>query len=269
MTLIDRGEGVAVIVVPGIQGRWEWHRPGIDAMAALCRVLTFSFADEPGSKARFDSLACLDSYCDQIRDVMTQAGLSSAALCGISYGGLVAAVFAARHPERVSSLILVSALPPTWKPDARIGVFLRSPRLCTPLFLLGSVRLFAEILTASPGITAAIATALRHAYNALTHMFSPIRMARRASQLSGLNLTTEMSNVRASTLLIVGEPGLDRVVPTAATLDYLHLLRDARAVTLERTGHLGSITRPETFAALVASFAQTCVASTDPRRRLG
>jgi pimeloyl-ACP methyl ester carboxylesterase len=263
MTVIDRGQGVPVIVVPGIQGRWEWHRPGIDALAARCRVLTFSLADEAGSGARFDPNSCIDSYCSQILDVMAHVGLTTASVCGISYGGLVAAVFAARHPERVSSLILTSALPPTWKPDARVERYVRSPRLLTPLFMVASLRLFGEMLSAAPHVCAAIATGLRHAWNALTHMFSPTRMARRAARLGGLTLTAEMAKITAPTLVIVGEPQLDRVVPVAATLEYTRLVPQARVATLERTGHLGCITRPDRFANLVVSFAEAALAGVE------
>ncbi len=266
MNLIDRGEGVPVIVLPGIQGRWEWHLPGLDAIARHCRVLTFSFADEPGAGAGFDPLAVIDSYCNQILEAMSQTGLDSAALCGISYGGLVAAVFAARHPERVSSLILVSAMPPTWKPDALARFYIRWPRLSTPLFMVGSLRLFPEFHRASPHLGAAVAVALRHAWNALTHMFSPTRMARRAAQVPARDLTAEMASITAPTLVIAGEPNLDRVVPVAATLEYTRFLPNARSVTLEQTGHLGSITRPYAFAELVVSFAQR-YATSDSRRR--
>ena len=33
MNIVDRGSGVPVVVIPGIQGRWEWMKPGVDALA--------------------------------------------------------------------------------------------------------------------------------------------------------------------------------------------------------------------------------------------
>ena len=53
MKIFDRGSGPAVIVIPGIQGRWEWMRPGIDALSASCRVVTFSLWVEPWREGRF------------------------------------------------------------------------------------------------------------------------------------------------------------------------------------------------------------------------
>ena len=33
--MMDEGQGPAVIVIPGIQGRWEWMTPALDALLAL------------------------------------------------------------------------------------------------------------------------------------------------------------------------------------------------------------------------------------------
>jgi pimeloyl-ACP methyl ester carboxylesterase len=54
--------------------------------------------------------------------------------------------------------------------------------------------------------------------------------------------------------VLTGEPSLDRVVPVAATSEYLQLIRGARLERLPRTGHLGSVTRPELFCAMVKAF---------------
>ena len=59
------------------------------------------------------------------------------------------------------------------------------------------------------------------------------------------------------TLVITGEAALDRVMPVEGTREYARLIPNARVVMLERTGHLGIITRPEAFAEIVASFVRT------------
>ena len=86
MRIVDVGKGAPVILVPGIQGRWEWMRPAVDALAARCRVVTFSLADEPTCGGRFDAANGFDCYVDQIREAMDLAGISTAVLAGVSYG---------------------------------------------------------------------------------------------------------------------------------------------------------------------------------------
>ena len=107
MNIIDVGSGTPVVLIPGIQGRWEWMRPAVDALSKQCRVITFSLADEPTSGARFDESAGVWSYVQQVADVLDATGVRHATICGVSYGGLIAAAFAARHPDKVSALVLV------------------------------------------------------------------------------------------------------------------------------------------------------------------
>ena len=136
MNIIDRGSGTPVVLVPGIQGRWEWMGPAVDALATRGRVITFSLADEPTSGASFDERSGFDSYVQQIADALDAAGVQSAIVCGVSYGGLIAASFAARHPDRTRAVVVVSAIPPSWTPDSRVRFLCRAPRLLSPLFCI-------------------------------------------------------------------------------------------------------------------------------------
>ena len=85
MNIIDLGSGTPVVLIPGIQGRWEWMRPAVDALSKQCRVITFSLADEPTSGASFDESAGVWSYVQQVSDVLDARGLREATICGISY----------------------------------------------------------------------------------------------------------------------------------------------------------------------------------------
>lgn len=266
MTIVDQGRGEAIVLIPGIQGRWEWMRPGVEALSRGCRVITFSLCDEP--TARDDAGAeGFDRYVDQVARALDAAGLQQAAIAGVSFGGLIAAAFAARHPERVTSLVLVSALPPSWKLDTRAHFYLRSPRLFAPLFCLSSLRLYREIAAAKRGFWNGVSGALAHGANVVMHPFNPGRMARRALMTRDLDWSA-LHSVQVPTLLVTGEPGLDRVVPPSLTLDYLRLWPHAQHSTLTRTGHLGLITRPRAFADVVTAFLDHA-RSESTRRRVG
>ena len=256
-----------MVVIPGIQGRWEWMKPGIDALARRCRVITFSLSDEPTCGGDFDETAGFNCYVEQVRAALDRAEVQSAAICGVSYGGLIASAFAARYPERARALVLISALPPTWTPDSRVRFYLRAPRLLVPLFMLASLRMYREIAAAHPGVRAGMREATRHGLNVLGHMFSPSRMARRVRLLSGIDAAS-MAPPSVPALVITGEATLDRVVPVHATKEYLQWLPDATVVSVERTGHLGFITRPDVFANLVAPFVLEH-AQAETRRRIG
>ena len=255
MRIIDVGAGTPVVIVPGIQGRWEWMSPAVNALASRCRVVTFSLADEPTCGGRFDGSHGFDCYVEQVAEAMDAARLPSAVVVGVSYGGLIAAAFAARHTDRVAGLVLVSAIPPRWTPDSRVRFYLRAPTLLSPLFLVGSLRMYKEIAAATPGVLPGMRAATRHGLNALTHMFSPARMARRVHALESVQLDRELQPVQVPTLVVTGERLLDRVVPVRLTEEYARMWPHAERVTITRTGHLGLITRPDAFADAVAGFA--------------
>ena len=255
MNIIDRGSGEPIVVIPGVQGRWEWMKPGIDALAKRGRVITFSLADEPSSAADFDDATGFWNYVEQVRNALQQSGIDKAAICGVSYGGLIAAAFAARFPGHTTSLILASALPPSWRPDTRVSFFLRAPWLLSPLFCLASVRLYREFATAGDTWWSGVTSACRAGVNVLLHMFHPARMARRVHLLSSvLGIEAELARVKVPTLIVTGEESLERVVSPRITREYLAIWPHARVETLARTGHLGMITRSDEFAALVSSF---------------
>jgi pimeloyl-ACP methyl ester carboxylesterase len=209
---------------------------------------------------------------DQVRDALDAAGVKQAAICGVSYGGLIAAAFAARHPDRTSSLVLVSALPPSWKPDARVRFYLRAPRLLAPLFAIASLRMYREIAAANPGVVRGFVAAIRLGRRFVTHMFSPRRMARRVHLIEAIDLRRELPRVTMPpppTLIITGEPALNRVVAVETTREHLQMWPQASVATIPRTGHLGSMTRPAEFARLVVPFAERAAHDVETRRRVG
>ena len=80
------------------------------------------------------------------------------------------------------------------------------------------------------------------------------RMARRARLIGTVDLAQDCARVEAPTLVVTGESALDHVVSVDHSTGYVSLIRGAQRVVLERTGHLGTITRPDEFAAAVRRF---------------
>src|SRR3954454_6380807 len=101
MEFVDRGSGPPLVLIPGLQGRWEYLRPAVDALSGSFRVLTFSLGS-----------ADLDGYADQVAMLMTNARVERATICGVSFGGLIAVRFSARYPARCEALILASTPQP-------------------------------------------------------------------------------------------------------------------------------------------------------------
>jgi pimeloyl-ACP methyl ester carboxylesterase len=81
-------------------------------------------------------------------------------------------------------------------------------------------------------------------------------MARRALLIPTADVLEWCSHITVPTLVVTGEPGLDYVVPADRSLEYLRAIPGARHVILERTGHLGTITRADRFAEAVRQFTR-------------
>jgi pimeloyl-ACP methyl ester carboxylesterase len=96
--------------------------------------------------------------------------------------------------------------------------------------------------------------------NVVRASLSSARMAQRVACMTRFRFS-DAATVHAPALVITGEDRLDRVVKPELTRQYLQHLPQAKCVTLASTGHLGLITRPTEFAAIVYRFANDAAAN--------
>jgi pimeloyl-ACP methyl ester carboxylesterase len=258
--MIVRGDGPPLVLVPGINGRWEWMRLTFEALATRLRVVTFSYRGEPGARPLPRQGADFDVFAEQVDEAVRATGERRAAVCGVSYGGWVALRYAAQHPDRVTALILVCTPPPP--PDVPLGWrydhYLRHPWLYAPAFFLRALRrTVVEVKCTFPGVGRWLPFLVRHLRAILRAPQSPLRTALRWQLAQHVDLHADCHRVKAPTLVVMGEAELDGVVPTQGTLSYLALIRGANAATLPGTGHLGPMTKANEFARIIAEFIDT------------
>jgi pimeloyl-ACP methyl ester carboxylesterase len=255
--MIDRGSGTPIVLIPGLQGRWEWMRPTVDALAKHHRVITFSLCDERTSPFRCDPAKGFENFLAQVDTALDRSGVAQAVIIGVSYGGLIAAEYAARWPQRVTRLVLASALHKTWQPDRLQQRCLTAPRLMSPVFLMTAPsRLRPELLAAIPEWRARLRFSASQTAHAIFSPTTPTRMARRIAWARSHHFANAHS-VKVPALLVTGEPALDRVLPVDVSRRYLDDIDSSRHLVLKQTGHLGAVTRPDEFARVVRSFVET------------
>jgi pimeloyl-ACP methyl ester carboxylesterase len=228
--------------------------PAVDALSAYCRVITFSLCDEPSSGFDVEAGRGIENYMRQLDAVYERAGLEHAVLMGVSFAGPIAMEYSVRHPERVDALMLVSALPPDWAPDARARFYMRAPLLFSPLFFVDApLRASRELRAALPRAADRLVFGLQQTRRLLFYFLSPTRMTTRLKWLGQFQFSDPQSFCKP-VMVITGEPGLDRVVKPELTARYLEKLPHARHEVLAATGHLGTVTKPREFASLVHRF---------------
>src|SRR5215213_873746 len=149
--MFDQGSGPALILIQPLQGRWEWMRSSLVALSQYTRVISYTLCGDIGSGVRVDPSEGFDAYTRQLEKVMDRAGVTRVALCGVSFGGVVAAHYAALRPERVSHLIVASSPGPGWKPTESQAGYVARPWLSMPAFAVtGASRVGVEIAAALP-----------------------------------------------------------------------------------------------------------------------
>src|SRR4051812_16336566 len=133
--MYSSGNGPPLIVIPGIQGRWEWLTPALRELQKHFRTVSYTLCGDFGSQEKYDRALGFENYVRQLDAVFLRAGLERASLCGVSYGGLVALRYAALRPMRVGSLILVSSPAPGWVPTERQQAYIARPWRSAPAFV--------------------------------------------------------------------------------------------------------------------------------------
>ncbi len=225
--------------------------PVIAVLSRRYRVVTFSL-NSVATEGFFDG--CVN----RIDRLLDDAGAASAVIVGISFGGLVALHYAATRPGRTARLVLTSTPSPRWPLDPVSARYTRRPRLALPLFALRAItRLAPEIAATFPGWAGRLRFTAGHLVRVARYPVAPRMMAAWVHTWQATDLASDCPRIDAPTLVITGEPALDRVVPVTSSLDYLTLIPGSRHVMLKCTGHLGYLTRPEAYAAVVAEFVDS------------
>lgn len=241
-----------IVLIPGIQGHWQWMQPTVEVLRSAGDVRTFSLNIEDGTRDPFDR------WTAEVDAAIESTGHTQAVVVGVSFGGLVAVHYASTRPDRTAAVILVSAPSPRMTLASAESMLVRRPLTLLPLlpfFAYRAVaRLLPEIAAAHDTWAARLRFVAAYGWQVLRRPLVPHQSARWVRAWQSRDLVDACRRVTARTLVVTGEPHLDRVVPVASTRDYLGLIPGATAASLPRTGHLGVVSRPATFTELVDDF---------------
>ena len=103
-------DGVVVVLLHGLasdSGTWD---RALEPLAAQgLRAIALDLVGHGESDESSTSRYLLEDFAVSLREFLDALGVERVVLCGHSFGGAIAVHFAARHRERVSHLVLVSA----------------------------------------------------------------------------------------------------------------------------------------------------------------
>lgn len=223
------GQGPPIICVHGLSGSMFWWIRNVPHLAQAYRVYV---VDLPGfGSMRFPrSRFVLEEAASWLLQWMEVVGIQRAHLIGHSMGGYICIRAAARRPEVVGRMILVS---PAILPHVR-NVF----EFVVPL------------LSATFQITPSFFPVL--VYDALRA--NPLTIVHAAHTLLAQmgDIHEDMQVIGSPTLLIWGNQ--DPLVPPEIAPHVRKALKDSRLLLIERAGHVCMFDRPVVFNEAVMKF---------------
>lgn len=242
----------AVILLHGFGSSLHTFEPWAEALKDQYRVIRI---DLPGSG--LSSPDPIGDYTDTrsvalLLALMDQLGLEKAVLVGNSIGGRIAWTLAARHPERVEKLVLISpdgfASPGfAYGQKAEVPAMMKAMRFSLPKAALR------PNLVASYGDPKRLSEATVTRYHDL--MLAP---GSRTALLARLQQTVledpalHLPKIKAAVLLMWGEK--DRLIPFSNAADYAKLLADSQLISFPELGHVPMEEDPEGSIGPLRSF---------------
>ncbi len=244
-----------IVLIHGISlPSYSWDTLA-DALAANgMRVITYDlygrgYSDRPD--IRYDSLL----YERQLKDLLNALAIHTpVCLLGISMGGGIVEHFAANNPEQIRKIILLTPLHTGYKLASLIAL----PPLGNFLMATVGTR---KMIRLQQHIAAELS--LPKEWSVPYQQQMTFKGYRRAILSSVLNFTNEnhyralkkIDKLHIPTLLIWGKN--DSVIPFSGHKKVLHILKNAKFLPLDNTGHLIHLARHDIVLNSVLTFCDT------------
>ena len=220
-----------LVCVHGLSGSSRWWARVVAPLEGLGPVVAI---DVPRSLRPSEIAGWLAGRIEELEQPVDLAGHSLGALVSVRVAGL--------RPELVRRLVLVSppGIRPRRSPLAYVWPLARTVAQTRPAFL---ARLTYDGLRAGPRT-----------------------LARGGWHVAGADVTAELADVAARTLLVWG--ARDRVVPVEEAPAWLARLRDARLVVIPGAGHIPRVESPDELAAAIGMFREERLDETGDGQRM-
>jgi pimeloyl-ACP methyl ester carboxylesterase len=203
-----------------------------------------------------------EDFVADLSTVFDESGIERAPVLGISQGASVAAAYAARHPERVSGLILIGGCTRGWR---TVGSDRVTQKFEALIELMrqgwgGRNPAFRQIFTTT-FFPSASKDDMEWFNELQRRSTSPENAATILSALGDLDIRNELASIEAPTLVLHSRH--DAVIPIKNGIDLATGIPGARFVEIESANHVWLADEPawERFAAELEGFLAEIAAS--------
>lgn len=243
------GNGEVVIFLHGIGGNRRNWRDQLPAFAPSFKAIAWD-ARGYGDSDDYDGPLNFGSYADDVVRVLDHFGAKRGHIVGLSMGGRIAMDFAARHGERLKTLVLCD----THKgfagfSEEKKAAFIASRK--EPLLAGKEPKDIAEPVAR----TLIGPNASDEAFKALVDSMSRLHKESYIKSIEAsvrMDVRSDLGSIKVPTLVVVGSA--DRLTTVDMAREIASDIPGAELAVIEDAGHLVNIEQPEKFNAIVLGF---------------
>lgn len=242
--VLVKGEGTPVVYLHGLTGqKWDAFQDGLSQKHKVLAPANAG-SDEPEHELKqFDTIHDLVYYYD---DVFNKLELDKFDLVGHSFGGMVAAEYAAAFPGRVKSLVLIAPLG-LWRDDAPVENFTYQTPENQTAMLVGDpasdeVKAFMALPAEQPEQNKEIVRRITSMASIL-HFIWPI---------PDRGLAKRLYRIKAPTLVVWGDQ--DKVISSTYAKDFAGAIDGAKVEIIANAGHMPQFSQASRVLDKVLTF---------------
>ena len=246
----DTGSGTPVLLVHAFPLNSKMWESQIESLGDRFRLIAPDLRGFGDSSAPEDRSAySVESFADDLKAVLDDAGVSEAVVCGLSLGGYVAFAFLRQYRSSVKALVLADTRP---EADAPENITKRSGQQDT-VASEGT----AGLIEALPGALLGeptrekkpdvVAHAKQLMDNPAAGFIGALEAMKQRPDSSG-----DMAGIDLPTLIIVGEN--DGLTPPELSRNMHEHISGSKLVVIPEAGHLSNLEAPEAFNGALAEF---------------
>ncbi|MFI5611587.1 alpha/beta fold hydrolase [Amycolatopsis sp. NPDC051903] len=212
------------------------------ALAAEHRVLVPDSRGHGGSA--WAAPLSVDTWVSDVERVRADAGLDEVTLAGLSMGGVQALGYAAKHPERVTGLVIADSFAELDAESARVKTSGLTSRV-------GDMAALAEFYVAGTFTVDPVPDTAESVRSAIAGML-PAAYAASAETCFGARLDHALAGITAPALVLWGER--DAKTPRELSDRIAEGIPKSRLAVIPAAGHLSVLENPGEFTRLTREF---------------
>lgn len=243
------GEGAeCVTFLNGLTMSTQGWNSQLAEFAKHFRVLLLDMCGQGQSDKPDEEMYPLERQADDVAALLSALGIAQTHILGISYGGMVAQIFAVRHADRLLRLVLSDTLAWSDEVNAALGVALEAAQNAggAPLrfCLMKAITFGSSFLQRAPKVVRMVEESdAKLPWSSVLSLMRPV---------GAFDMRQDHARIQAATLVMVGAE--DRFTPLYQARTVAAGIPGARLEVLPEVGHAPMLENPRLFNSLASNF---------------